>query len=247
MTDNHLILFCLVDGLLLSRAFEIEVSAIRTIVHLKDLIKTKQAPAFDDITVVQITLWRVFIPDGNQSSAITIDAIDDETELNDPRARLSKLFSESPDDNTYIIVQRPPSVPAPVAVRTSTPLSGYLSDGSRPGIPLSGELHADIKKITDTFFAPGSVVNLQNAFVKSEEQLPATIGPIRGLPRAWRRGFGMSAETRPSLLFLDLLAPSTPDSASKDLVSDSILEMGRRTIARPSMCLVFLDVTRPVL
>ncbi|KAF9201327.1 hypothetical protein BGZ59_002788, partial [Podila verticillata] len=103
MTDNHLTLFCVDDGLPSSRAFKIEVSATRTIAHFKDLIKTKQAPAFDDITVDQVTLWRVSIPDNKQGSAITIDALGDKTELNNPRARLSKLFSESPDDNTYII------------------------------------------------------------------------------------------------------------------------------------------------
>lgn len=41
-----------------------------------------------------------------QGSAITIDALDEKTELNNPRARLFKLFPESSDDNTYIIAQR---------------------------------------------------------------------------------------------------------------------------------------------
>ncbi|KAG0018676.1 hypothetical protein BGZ82_000373 [Podila clonocystis] len=89
-------------------AFEIEVSATRTIAHFKDLIKTKQAPAFDDITGDQLTLWRAFIPADSQVSIITIDAIDVKKKLNNPRTRLSNEFSESPDDNTYIIVQRPP-------------------------------------------------------------------------------------------------------------------------------------------
>ncbi|KAF9334854.1 hypothetical protein BGZ91_010697 [Linnemannia elongata] len=42
MDNNPLTLFCLVDGLPSSRAFEIEVSKIRTIAHLKDLIKAKE-------------------------------------------------------------------------------------------------------------------------------------------------------------------------------------------------------------
>lgn len=107
MTDSHLTLFCIVEGLPLSRAFKIEVSASRTIAHLKDLIKTKQAPAFDDITRDQLTLWHVSIPDDSQGSTITIHDLDDKTELNNPRTRLSKLFPESPDDNTYIIIQHP--------------------------------------------------------------------------------------------------------------------------------------------
>ncbi|KAF8938891.1 hypothetical protein BGZ47_008367, partial [Haplosporangium gracile] len=118
MADDRLSLFCFVDGLPSSRAFAIEVSATRTISHLKDLIKTKQAPAFDDITVDQLTLWRVSIPDDNQNSAITIAALNDKTELKNPRTRVSKLFPESPDDNSYIIVHRPPPVTpiAPISV-----------------------------------------------------------------------------------------------------------------------------------
>ncbi|KAF9096994.1 hypothetical protein BGX23_010037 [Mortierella sp. AD031] len=56
-------------------------------------------------------------------------------------------------------------VPVPLRARSSTP----LSDDSRPGTPLSGDLHTDIKKITDKFFAPGSdVAKFLDAFVKGE-------------------------------------------------------------------------------
>ncbi|KAG0197469.1 hypothetical protein BGX33_000595, partial [Mortierella sp. NVP41] len=218
MTDTLLNLYCLVDGLPTSRAFEIEVSATRTVAHLKDLVKTKQAPAFDDITVDQLNLWRVVIPDEKQSHVITIGVLENKAELSNPRMRLSKLFPESPDDNTYIIVQRPP----PVRARSSTP----FSDESRPGTPLPGDLHTDIKTITDKFFAPGSdVAKFLDAFVKGEGALPKTSGSIRGLPRAWRRGFGKPPETRPSLLFMDLPDPFTPESASRNHAAGSILEL----------------------
>ncbi|KAG0053924.1 hypothetical protein BGZ90_006089 [Linnemannia elongata] len=198
MTDIRLSLFCLVDGLPISRAFEIEVSGTRTIAHLKDLIKAKQSPAFDDITGDQLTLWRASIPDDNQKSTLTLAALDDKTELNNPRTRLSKLFPESPDEKTYILVQRPPP----------------------------GDLHTDIKKITDKFFAPGSdVVEFLDAFVKGEGALPITSGSICGLPRTWRRGYGKPPETRPSLLFMDLPDPSTSDSASRNHAAGSILEL----------------------
>lgn len=62
-------------------------------------------------------------------------------------------------------------------------------------------------------------------FVKGEKKLPVTTGLIRGLPRAWRRGFGKAPPFRPSLLFLDLPDPSTPDSASRNLAARSILEL----------------------
>ncbi|KAG9319078.1 hypothetical protein KVV02_001720 [Mortierella alpina] len=88
-----------------------------------------------------------------------------------------------------------------------------------------GDLHVDIKKITDKFFAPGPIANFLDAFVKGEGALPVTTGPIRGLPRAWRRNYGKPSESRPSLLFLDLPDPTAPDSASRNLASTSILDM----------------------
>ncbi|KAG0199630.1 hypothetical protein BGX28_007110 [Mortierella sp. GBA30] len=109
MTDNHLTLFCLVDGQPSSRAFEIEVTATRTVAHLKDLIKTKQTPAFDDITADQLTLWHV---------SVTIKEDDDETPIllaNLPTKKklraTSKLFvvfaADLPEDTIHVIVQRP--------------------------------------------------------------------------------------------------------------------------------------------
>ncbi|KAI8348354.1 hypothetical protein B0O80DRAFT_462859 [Mortierella sp. GBAus27b] len=67
-------------------------------------------------------------------------------------------------------------------------------------IPLSllGDLHADIKKITDKFFAPGPIAIFVDAFVRGKGTLPVTHGPIRGLPRAWRRNVGEAPQTRPS-------------------------------------------------
>jgi hypothetical protein len=88
-----------------------------------------------------------------------------------------------------------------------------------------GDLHADIKTITDRFFAPGSIANFLDAFVKGKGHLPVTEGPIQGLLRAWRRGFGKAVETRPSLLFMDLPDPSAPDSTSRNLAAGSILEL----------------------
>ncbi|KAF9204639.1 hypothetical protein BGZ59_000944, partial [Podila verticillata] len=101
ITDNNLSLFCVVDGESTSIAFPIKTSSADTVGDLKSLIvKGEQAPAFKDVAAKDLILWRASIPDG---SASTIDALDDKTELNNPRARLSKLFPESPDDNTYII------------------------------------------------------------------------------------------------------------------------------------------------
>ncbi|KAF9133873.1 hypothetical protein BG015_003496, partial [Linnemannia schmuckeri] len=203
MTTNPLTLFCLVDGETTSQAFSVDIDQTKTVDHLKKLIKTEKAPRFDDVAADELTLWRVFIPDEKMDSFITVDALGDKTQLNNPRTRLSKLFPESPDDNTYILVQRPPSVHAPVPSRAVTPLPGSLSDTSRPS-----DLRADIKKIADRFFATGSPASVfLDAYVKGKKALPVTTTGVKGLPKVLRRGVVDSQDSGPSLLFLDLPNP----------------------------------------
>jgi len=88
-----------------------------------------------------------------------------------------------------------------------------------------GDLNADIKSITDKFFAPGPITSFLNAFVRGEKKLPVTSGLIQGLPRAWRCTYGKPAKTRPSLLFLGLPDPLTLDSASRNIAAGSIFDM----------------------
>ncbi|KAF9090917.1 hypothetical protein BGX27_002117 [Mortierella sp. AM989] len=174
------------------------------------------------------SLWRVSVPvpPKKDRKEIWLADVSSKEEL-DETDDISDVFPEAPSKKTiHIIVQRPPQVHAPAPSRSLTPLPGYHSEGSRPSTPLTGDLHADIKTITEKFFAPGSdIAKFLDAFVKGKGQLPVTTGSIRGLPRAWRRNMGEAPETRPSLLFLDLPDPATPDSASKNLAASSILDM----------------------
>ncbi|KAF9904571.1 hypothetical protein EC991_002560 [Linnemannia zychae] len=112
MDNSLLTLFCLVDGRPSSRAFEIEVSKSRTIAHLKDLIKAKQTPAFDDITVDQLTLWRVSIQIARDNCEIPI-LLNNITEREKEKLYLaddiSDIFYKKPPKKTiHILVQRPP-------------------------------------------------------------------------------------------------------------------------------------------
>ncbi|KAF9921074.1 hypothetical protein BGZ67_000782, partial [Mortierella alpina] len=90
MTDIHLTLFCLIDGETTSNAFPVEVESSKTIGDLKKLIKTEQAPAFDDITANSLTLWKVslLIPDDEEETSITLDTLFDKKKLL-PTSRLS--------------------------------------------------------------------------------------------------------------------------------------------------------------
>ncbi|KAK5796982.1 hypothetical protein F5H01DRAFT_401214 [Linnemannia elongata] len=52
MNDNHLTLFCLVDGEATSNAFPVEIESTKTIGDLKGLIKTKKTNDFQDLSMV---------------------------------------------------------------------------------------------------------------------------------------------------------------------------------------------------
>lgn len=83
MTNDQLTLFCLIDGEPVSNAFEVEVASTKTVSTFKNLIVNgDQAPAFRDVAAKDLILWRVSIPDDCQGSPVTIDALDEQTELN---------------------------------------------------------------------------------------------------------------------------------------------------------------------
>ncbi|KAG0276255.1 hypothetical protein BGZ97_010116, partial [Linnemannia gamsii] len=90
-------------------------------------------------------------------------------------------------------------------------------------------LKADIKRITDKFFAPGSdVTTFLDRFVRGLENLELTTGSVSGLPRVWLRNNDPRADTRPSLLFTDLPHPSPSDIRSRYPTSDTILQLIER-------------------
>ncbi|KAG0195434.1 hypothetical protein BGX28_001374, partial [Mortierella sp. GBA30] len=113
MTDNHLTLFCLVDGESTSLTFSVEIDRTKTVDHLKKLIKTEKSPEFDDMAADRLTLWRVSIPtiNGDKSSILLRNIlVNDKQELG-PATRLSKVFTnKSPEETIHIIVRRPDAV-----------------------------------------------------------------------------------------------------------------------------------------
>ncbi|KAF9176761.1 hypothetical protein BGZ50_009714 [Haplosporangium sp. Z 11] len=104
-------LFCIISGELTSNAFLVSVSSTDTIGGLKKLIKVKKTVEFKDVDANDLTLWRVtiLIDEDAEDEVITLDALNDRMKLNHPRTRLSELFPERPDDNTYIIIEQPAS------------------------------------------------------------------------------------------------------------------------------------------
>ncbi|KAG0059739.1 hypothetical protein BGZ89_000156 [Linnemannia elongata] len=142
MTNNPLTLFCLVDGEGTSNAFSVKIASTDTVDDLKEHIKTKKSPEFDDIAADKLTLWSVSIPDDDDDDEIPIvlDNVNnkDKKKLRATRGLLEVFLDKPPKNTIHVIVQRPPPVHAPVPSRALTPLPGSLSDGSRPSSPLSG-------------------------------------------------------------------------------------------------------------
>jgi len=105
-------LFCLQNGEGPSRTFSVEMDPTKTVDHLKNLIKTKKAPEFDDIAADKLTLWRVSIPftDGDELPILLDKVVDKDKKKLRPVTRLSKVFpTDIPEETINIIVQRPPS------------------------------------------------------------------------------------------------------------------------------------------
>jgi len=106
---NTLTLFCLVDGD--SAPFPVEIESTKTVGSLKDSIKLKKTPRFDDVAADELTLWSVSIPvsdDDDDEAPLYIDNIL-ETDKKKLKAttKLSKVFGAVPEDTIHIIVQRP--------------------------------------------------------------------------------------------------------------------------------------------
>ncbi|KAF9974932.1 hypothetical protein BGZ75_000672, partial [Mortierella antarctica] len=139
---NKMTLFCLMDGESLSKAFSIKIHLDDTVDDLKKLIKTEQAPAFDNLTANSLTLWKVSVPisdDDEEEAPFLLDALSEKKKLN-PRNDISVVFGgEQPKKSDLVVVQRP-----------SPPLSG-----------LDPEIAALRKQLSDVFdssFSIGIVV-----------------------------------------------------------------------------------------
>ncbi|KAG0010901.1 hypothetical protein BGZ81_002491, partial [Podila clonocystis] len=112
MADTLMTLFCLVDGEATSSAFSIKIPPNDTVDDLKNLIKTKKTPEFEDVAANELTLWRVSIPITDDDDAVPIklnNVTNKDKKKLGPATRLSKGFPEGlPEETVNIIVQRPP-------------------------------------------------------------------------------------------------------------------------------------------
>ncbi|KAF9321929.1 hypothetical protein BG006_002504, partial [Podila minutissima] len=106
MTDNHITLFCLVNGE--ATPFSVEVDPSKTVDHLKKAIKAEKTNVLGDFDADELTLWHVSIPD-DDDIPIPLDSVPEKKKLK-ATTKLSKVFiGELPEDTIHVIVQRPQS------------------------------------------------------------------------------------------------------------------------------------------
>lgn len=101
-------LLCLVDREATSNAFSIKILSSDTVYDLKELIKTKKAPRFDDVAATELTLWRVSIPDDDDKIPILLNNVttSDKKELH-PMDDISDVFEvQLPKKTFHILFQR---------------------------------------------------------------------------------------------------------------------------------------------
>ncbi|KAG0271415.1 hypothetical protein BGZ95_000771 [Linnemannia exigua] len=112
MTNNHISLFCLVDGEATSNAFPVKIESTKTIGELKDAIKAKKTNDFSDVDADKLTLWRVSIPDDEHDEIpVFLDSVPVTKKLR-ATSKLSVVFAaELPENTIHVIVQRPTSDP----------------------------------------------------------------------------------------------------------------------------------------
>ncbi|KAF9974664.1 hypothetical protein BGZ73_001887 [Actinomortierella ambigua] len=100
-------LLYVVDGT--TSVFPLEIDSTKTIGDLKQLIKTHQAPQFDDVASDDLTLWHVSIPlkDVDCHHPVNADDVRTKTRLKAAREVSQAVHNPPPKNTINILVRRP--------------------------------------------------------------------------------------------------------------------------------------------
>ena len=102
-------LFCLVKGNTTANAFEVCIEKDKSLSKLKEFIKKKKAPRFDDIPADELKLWKVEIRD-DRDSELASPALD--VELLATRD-VGDYWSAPPKRHIHVIVEPPVQISTP--------------------------------------------------------------------------------------------------------------------------------------
>ena len=99
-------LLCLVKGNTTTSAFAVDIDREKLVSHLKDAIKAKKAPEFDNFPADKLRLWKKEIPD-DQDDLLSNLTLNDGDELLATK-KISKYFPDSPpEEHIHVIVKLP--------------------------------------------------------------------------------------------------------------------------------------------
>jgi len=114
--DTIIVLICLVQGETADRAFPVRIESSRLVGELKDAVKQKKSPKFDNFAADELTLWSINVPINEYDPATlsTLLATSDQqpTKLL-PASKVKKYYSlEADDEQIHVIVQPPTTTTA---------------------------------------------------------------------------------------------------------------------------------------
>ncbi|GJJ76754.1 hypothetical protein EMPS_09113 [Entomortierella parvispora] len=247
MAATSLKIFCIMNGDSMSESFYVKISPNDTVADLKVAIRLAKWNILEHDNAFDLRLWLATVPIGEEdmmemsednaqekSVTVTLDGLTDKEQLYYPRKRLSKIFSQDPDDHTYIFVERYKGKNVQGAPVHADFLMDVDSAASSSGSQGSGSSHRVVDEqwqryitaLELDFFALESIhyKNLAS-FLKKDAKIPTTGGEMDGLPCIPSRDdIGVS---RPSFLFLNLPEPTTKTNSSS--TSDKALTRIRRS------------------
>src|ERR1044072_7001835 len=99
-------LLCLVKGNKTANAFAVEIDSGKLVSHLKDAIKAKKSPVFDNFPADELKLWKKEIPD-DQDHLLSNLTLNDGDELLATK-KISKYFPDSPPEEHIHVLVSPP-------------------------------------------------------------------------------------------------------------------------------------------
>ena len=99
-------LLCLVKGNKTASAFAVDIDREKLVSHLKDAIKAKKAPEFDNFPADRLKLWNVTIPD-NRDDLLSNLTLNDGDELLATREIRDYWTKKPPKRHIYVIAKLP--------------------------------------------------------------------------------------------------------------------------------------------
>ena len=99
-------LLCLVKGNTTANAFPVDINKDQLVGHLKEAIKAKKAPEFDNFPADRLKLWKVSIP-GDQDDQLRNLILQDSDELLAINDIVDYWPTSPPKKHIHVIVKLP--------------------------------------------------------------------------------------------------------------------------------------------